>query len=373
MTVKGEKMTNQGEMTRVEPVEQVVGMKFWQFPDFASPEGDEVTERNLVYDDARIVGVGKELIMEGVYVWYGKFHVRSSDPLPVRMLGSHIQMNFSLQSVTTYFSEASTKPFVKFRSQQHNLFLLPQKDMQIQWRPQEDVEVFAINLSTDFFFNNLPKTHPLYAHFQKGIRSLLPAFMSWRNMPVTSRMISSLFEILNCTYSNYQKGLFIKAKVIELLALQFEQYEQLPAPDITIALKESDVEKMHLARRILTENLDKSWSLKDLAHHIGTNEFSLKKHFKEVFGKPVFSYLHDLRMEASMQLLQQPGTRISEISQKTGYKNPTHFTAAFKKYYQVLPNKIRLGMLNLVHFVGYVSQLCAEFAEGISLAEVAPL
>lgn len=364
MTAEEEEIKDQGAAD---------GAHCWQFPDFTAPGRNSVIETELVFDDSRCIGAGKELTMEGVYIWYGNFHVRSAEPLQVRMSGSHVQMIFSLHSVTTYFPEASSKPFVKFKPQQHNLFLLPQKDMLVQWKPEENVEVFAINLSTEFFFYNLPETHPLYAHFQKGIRTLLPAFMSWRNLPVTSRMISSLFEILNCSYSGHHKSLFIKGKVMELLALQFEQYEKHPVPDITVVLKELDVEKMHLARRMIAGNLERSWSLKELAHQVGTNEYNLKKHFKEVFGKPVFSYLHDLRMETSMQLLQQPGTKISEISQKTGYKNPTHFTAAFKKYYRVLPNKIRIGLLNLVHFSEYLGQLFTEFAERASAMESVPL
>jgi AraC-like DNA-binding protein len=356
-------MTNQGDMTEDGTMPQKDESQFWHFPDFVTSNKDEVTEVDLVYDDQRIQGAGKELIMEGLYVWYGQFHVKSDKPLLVHSAGSHVQMNFSLQSTTTYYSVVSSKPFVKFRPQQHNLFLLPDKDMLVQWKPQEDVEVFSINLSTDFFFHNLPETHPIYQHFQKGIRQVSPAFMSSRNLPVTSRMISTLFEILNCTFNGYLKSLFVKAKVIELMALQLEQYEQLTVPDITSMRTDSDTEKMHLARKIMTESLDQSWSLKSLAHMVGTNEFSLKKYFKEVFGKTVFGYLHDLRMETSMQMLQEPGSRISEVSQKTGYRHPTHFTAAFKKYHGILPNKIRVGMLNLAHCLDFLLESFAELAD----------
>ena len=363
-------MTHQGEMSCDTDLDGEKENHFWQFPDFTGHAREEVTENDLVYDDERTKGVGKELITEGLFVWYGHFKVLSDKPLIVRSSGSHIQMNFSLQSSTTYFSESATKPFVRFRTQQHNLFLLPERNLVVQWKPSEQVEVFTINMSTEFFFSNLPATHPLCKHFQMGISAVLPAFMSMRNLPLTSKMISSLFEILNCSYSGYHKSLFIKAKVIELMALQFEQYEQLPLPDITSSLKEADKEKMHLARKILSENLDKTWSLKDLAHQIGTNEYNLKKYFKEVFGKPVFGYLHDLRMENSMLMLQQPGSKIGEISQKTGYKNPTHFTAAFKKYFGILPNKIRIGLFNLIHFSEYIMQFFSEYVGETSMIEV---
>ncbi|WP_221394666.1 AraC family transcriptional regulator [Dyadobacter sp. NIV53] len=242
--------------------------------------------------------------------------------------------------------------------------------MLVQWHPGEETEGFAINITPDFFFNNLPETHPLYSHFQSGIDEVLPAFMSQRNLPVTPRMISTLFEILNCTYSGYHKSLFVKAKVIELLALQFEQYEQLPVPDIASAPKQEDIEKMHLARQILIDNIETPLSLKDLAHQIGTNEFNLKKYFKEVFGTTVFGYLHETRMEKSREQLCQDGNKIAEIAQRMGYKHATHFTAAFKKYYGYLPNKIRIVLINLFQITEYLIELGTELIESGGVVEM---
>ncbi|WP_439556252.1 helix-turn-helix transcriptional regulator, partial [Dyadobacter sp.] len=312
---------------------------------------------------------GREFISKSFYIWYGKFRVHSEGPVVVHSAGDRVQMLFCMQGVATYFQETASKPFVRFKPQQHNLFLLPDKNLIIQWKPGGEVEAFAISLDTQFFFENLPASHPICTHFRSGISKSLPAFMLRRNLPLTTKMVSSLFEILNCTYSGYYKSLFIKAKVIELLAFQFEQYEHLPVPDISVNLKESDKEKMHLARRILSENLDKPWSLRELAHQVGTNEFSLKKYFKEVFGKPVFGYLHDLRMETSMQMLKEPGSRVAEIAQRAGYKNATHFTAAFKKYYGILPNKIRISLLHLLHLSDVLAQLFTQAMEKTSCAE----
>jgi AraC-like DNA-binding protein len=241
--------------------------------------------------------------------------------------------------------------------------------MLMRWHPDEESEAFCINLSPDFFFNYLPEEHPLYEHFQSGIKHVLPAFLSNRNLPLTPKIIATLFEILNCTYAGYHKSLFVKAKVIELIALQFDQYEQLPVPDITSTIKTEDVEKMHLAREILLENLEAPLSLKDLAHRVGTNEYNLKKYFKEVFGMTVFGYLHDVRMQQSREELTVPDNKIADIAQRIGYKHATHFTAAFKKHFGFLPTKFRIGLLNLFHFSEYFVEAFSELMEKGSLTE----
>ncbi|TDE13952.1 AraC family transcriptional regulator [Dyadobacter psychrotolerans] len=342
----------------------------WHYPDFSAIKKDEVIENDIGYDDEFRIGFGKELLLEDIYVWYGRFRSLSKKPVLVNSSGSHVQMNFSLQNSTVYLNETQSRPFVRFKPHQHNLLLLPKKNMLVQWQPKEETEVFAINITTDFFFKTLPEEHPLYRHFQNGISEILPAFLSQRNLPVTPKMISTLFEILHCTYSGYHKSLFVKAKVIELLALQFDQYEQLPLPDFDSALKQEDIEKMHLARKVLLENIETPLSLKDLAHQIGTNEFNLKKYFKEVFGTTVFGYLHDFRMERSKVLLCEEETKISEVAQQMGYKHATHFTAAFKKHFGYLPNKIRILLIHLLQFAEYLIECGMEMIESGVVTEV---
>jgi len=363
-------MTNPEEVNMTVNSTNQSGSGVWHFPDFSSVKKEDVSENHIVYDDDLRTGTGKEILLEDVYIWYGKFKARSKKNLLVLNSGSHVQMNFNLQNATTYFTDILLKPFVRFKPHQHNLLLLPKRNMRVQWLPEEETETFSINITTDFFFSSLPESHPLNRHFKSGIEEVLPAFMSQQNLPVTPKMISTLFEILNCQYSGYHKSLFIKAKVIELLALQFDQYEQLPVPDITSVLKLADIEKMHLVRDLLVENLEQPLSLKDLAHQVGTNEFNLKKYFKEVFGTTVFGYLHDFRMEKSREQLCQQGSKIASVAQQMGYKHATHFTAAFKKYYGYVPNKIRIVLIHLIQISEYLVELGMELVESGGMIEV---
>ena len=360
-------MTNEGEKLLSVAQKPLEITQSWHYPDFASLKNEELIDNDIVYDDNYIKGTGREIMLGGIHFWYGNFKVSSLRPLVVTTSASHIQMNFSIQNVTAYYSETTSKPFVRFKPYQHNLLLLPQRKMVVQWQPEKETEVFLINISPKFFFDNLPETHFLYQHFKAGIRELSPAFLSLRNLPLTQKIVSVLLEILNNKYSGYHKSLFIKAKVIELLVLQFEQYEHLPVPDIISRIKQEDVLKMHLARQILVENLEEPLSIKDLAHQVGTNEFNLKKYFKEVFGTTVFGYLHDFRMEKSKEQLGIAGSKISDVAQKMGYKHATHFTAAFKKHFGFLPNTVRIVLLQIFNFSEYIIQVLTELVEGGSL------
>ncbi|MEH2466211.1 helix-turn-helix domain-containing protein [Nostoc sp.] len=48
------------------------------------------------------------------------------------------------------------------------------------------------------------------------------------------------------------------------------------------------------------------------------NEYALKRGFLQVFGKPLFAYLHDYRLEQARQLLETGEMKVSEVAQKIG-------------------------------------------------------
>jgi AraC-like DNA-binding protein len=46
-------------------------------------------------------------------------------------------------------------------------------------------------------------------------------------------------------------------------------------------------------------------------------------------------------MEKAKEILSKRGMNISEVAYEVGYKNPQHFTVAFKKYFGYVPSKLK--------------------------------
>jgi AraC-like DNA-binding protein len=312
----------------------------YKFPDMGQVQPHEVVDREQLLRDPDYSGSGREVAVQDIHVWYQSIRFVNRRTWQVLDPTPRIQMNFNLRGTTTYYSDKLRNVFVRFHEGQHNLMLIPQGEFQMQCAGGEQSELFSLSLRTDFFFSLLPVTHRLCQHFRMGIKYQLPAFMSTRNLPVTGRMEHILFEIIHCKYTGHHKSLFVEAKTIELLLLQMEQYEYLPLPDILSGITSGHEQQMQDVKRLLDENLYQQWSLKELARQVGSNEFNLKKYFKEIFGETVFGYLHQKRMETAKDELCRPGSSVSEVSQRMGYKHPTHFTAAFKKHFGILPSRL---------------------------------
>jgi len=155
-------------------------------------------------------------------------------------------------------------------------------------------------------------------------------------------MNTILAEIRQCTEDCPIQCIFIESKILSLIYMVFEGFrkEVLPLKNsLPIGLIEKDAEKLRAAKVYIVKNIAKNYTLIELAHQVGLNDFKLKKGFKELFGCTVFNYRQSIRMEKAKEMLQS-GFQVNEVSEEIGYKHPHHFSAAFKEYFNILPSRI---------------------------------
>jgi AraC-like DNA-binding protein len=142
-------------------------------------------------------------------------------------------------------------------------------------------------------------------------------------------------NILDASQSSYIKRLLLEAGIIELLVKQHQPVET----KMLAAFNDADKSLLLEAKNIVEQNLKHPCSLIELSRKTGLNDFKLKKGFKALFGNTVFGYLTELRMNLAHKLLKE-GRSVSEVAETVGYKNAHHFTAAFKKHFEMLPSKV---------------------------------
>ncbi len=317
-------------------------MAIFNYSDSAETAADKVVEETIVLEgDGKAPAESKfyRLSFRNIYFCHYNTSLQASNHCCLGNSKEFVQLHFSFCGNSRYKTGHSVKPFALFTPQEHNMLYFSGERIYKESEPDEQLEVIEINLAIPFFMRYLPNTNPLFISFQEKVLRDSPARMSPHNLPITPKMTAILQEMLHCRQKTCYKRLFFEAKIIELLALQFEQCEQVQNGLEPQRLKRADIEKMHHAREVLINNLQNPYSLIDLAHLVGTNEYYLKKHFKQVFGNTVFGYLHTYRMEQAKKALQQQEKKISEIAQDLGYKYTGHFTTAYKKYFGFLPHK----------------------------------
>ncbi len=106
------------------------------------------------------------------------------------------------------------------------------------------------------------------------------------------------------------------------------------------------LEKAAEVNAILQADLRHHFTIRQLARKAGTNPKTLQDGFKELYGRTLFAYGQELRLEHGKKLLRDPTLVIQEIAEACGYPEHSNFSKAFKKKFGVAPGVWRKGGLN---------------------------
>lgn len=185
------------------------------------------------------------------------------------------------------------------------------------------------------------------------------------NMLLGMRKTMVIQQILHEKKPAYLQAAYIQLKLAELFILFLERAGRFDSKSALAGLRPDELERIRKVGTMLHDHPAEAYSLVGLAHAVGTNEASLKKNFKAVYGTTVFGYLTACRMERAKILLANGQLKVAAVAQEVGYKYASHFSAAFRKHFGYLPTKI---LRVLVSVPAYVSaEKCAEFCAYLAL------
>jgi Response regulator containing CheY-like receiver domain and AraC-type DNA-binding domain len=120
------------------------------------------------------------------------------------------------------------------------------------------------------------------------------------------------------------------------------------------AARHNAVEK---ALAFIEKHYLESFTLQEVAEHVGMNATYLSLLFKEKVGTSYIKYVTKLRMEQAKVMLLR-GMLVNDVSKRVGYYNYRHFTELFKKYTGVTPGQFREG-----HGAGKPHELVQEVGD----------
>lgn len=163
-----------------------------------------------------------------------------------------------------------------------------------------------------------------------------------KSTPITQAQDRALQNILNCPLTGYAGQMIMETSFIQIILLQLHAlFNKCPFRQASDSLGKRDAEVMYGVKEHLTNTFLEDHSLQSLARHFGTNTNKLMALFRKMFGKSIFEYIFELRMGHAHMLLLDKGMMVTEVSRVVGYKNPNHFSVAFKKRFGFCPSEIR--------------------------------
>lgn len=218
----------------------------------------------------------------------------------------------------------------------HHLIYIPETDYELVTYKNTRITHFQVNL--DYFASLLcPSEDWSDTLREKLLRKEMLYSGDGLRCPVTRQTIEA---IINCPLSGGVRKLFLEAKFLELIALQLAHYQRgSNVQAVHINKKDKDV--LVQLREHLLVTFHHDHSLRSLSQTFGINEFKLKKQFRELFGQTIFDFIFELRMNHARHLLTDGGMFVNEVSREVGYRNPNHFSTAFRKKFGICPGSLR--------------------------------
>ena len=148
-------------------------------------------------------------------------------------------------------------------------------------------------------------------------------------MPASEKIehiFSELYDLPERMYLPY-----FKLKVLFLDMLDLENTKRLNQ------YVSGQVETMKEIHSLMTSDLKRHYTIKELSKQYLMNTTTLKSVFKAVYGMPIASYMKEYRMKLASNMLLQEDKSISEIAAAVGYKSQSKFASAFRDIFQILP------------------------------------
>lgn len=199
-----------------------------------------------------------------------------------------------------------------------------------------DIENVYSNIET------YPETAKLdHFYFTPFVNRATKASMQVEIGLLTTKKISTIFDTMNATISNYNDDFWpcrIRAFLIEILIIIQHCYTQKDMFSIDIPKSGSSLNDILLYLHL---NYNRKITINELIKEFHTNRNTLSKKFKTETGLSVIEYISKLRIRAACMLLRDTLLPVNEIMQRVGFNDISYWRRTFKNILGLAPSEYR--------------------------------
>lgn len=149
-------------------------------------------------------------------------------------------------------------------------------------------------------------------------------------------------QMFACPWGDGYGDLFLSGKAMEMVALALHHLSECDQREMPISAATSDTERLQQVRAILMKEYRHPPGLDALAARVGANTRKLTRSFRHHYGKSIYEWLQEFRLQLAYSLLCSGDANVSSIAASVGY-TPAHFCSIFRKRFGVSPRKLMHG------------------------------
>ncbi|WP_010135552.1 helix-turn-helix domain-containing protein [Ochrovirga pacifica] len=301
-------------------------------------------ERKLEKKEKDFEGSIHELQLNHAFVLYQNYtnrdlknaalEIAQSEPLYLL----HFEMEGGVQCI---HENKRNTPFYLER-ETYNLYYLPTGTRTYQYS-SEKRKGLKVYLSEKYIHSKMGYCFTSSSkELHQAKKQQIPYAYFVQNQQIYNTLKSLINAFLDCEYQGAMKQAYLEAKLTELILVALTK---------PVSVKKEETSKQLQLEKVaehIRKHLKKELNIADLSLLAGMNTSSFKRNFKQYFGTTVFKYITQLRIQKATELITQQDSTVAEASYEVGYKNPQHFTVAFKKVKGFLPSELKKNLSQLL-------------------------
>lgn len=171
---------------------------------------------------------------------------------------------------------------------------------------------------------------------EEGLEGALGLMLSGRSGPssMLSAMLKQASHLAEADDQTIETALSLSA--LDMLGVILQQ--AVGDTSDTALTHQRDLRRVQ--NSMLVHLHDPEWTLADISHELGMSARYLHQLFTKQGLTPA-SWWMQARLERAQRILETSRVTVREVSERTGFKDPAHFSRAFRKWRGTTPGKIQ--------------------------------
>ena len=250
---------------------------------------------------------------------------------------------YALNPETVSLKEERTQRFMHLQNGINTIFVSNDSVAEMEVDAMPGLRAIDISFTTSWLlsaFDNADDQMSIFIH--DLIENTSPTILFESTSVVEYK---TLVNIYTAGRLNIKDSLQLKAGALSLIATFFHTVSSKSFAEL-ISKKHQHFDKMLEVEQILKDHLQKKLPCIDsIARKVALSESTLKRHFKTSFGKSIYDYYLELKMDYAKRIMMDKQLSVNEVATMLDYEKVSNFIGMFKKHHGFSPGEIRRSNL----------------------------
>ena len=227
---------------------------------------------------------------------------------------------------------------IRVNSVHNNIFLNSDMPIDFSVVPKQPFYVLDVAFTASWILEQLHDANPAFKSLLNKYIYNYGATIFIESCSVDEYKILHELEISMVTDTD--DVLFIRSRLYNLILSFFSKISN--REDAGLIHNTVSYEQVMQAERMIMEHLTTHLTIETIANKVNMSVSSLLRQFKLVFGKSMYEYHVEKKMDLAKKILLENNLSVKEAAAMLGYNQPSAFIECFTKYHGYSPGKLKL-------------------------------